>query len=79
MPAVALRGLAKVERPSDGALLVELGEARAREVDLAADLDQLRASSIVCGIALIVFRFGVTSSPITPSPRVAPRTNSPFS
>ena len=30
-------------------------------------------------MALIVFRFGVTSSPITPSPRVAPRTNSPFS
>ena len=31
------------------------------------------------GIDLIVRRFGVTSSPWTPSPRVAPRTNSPFS
>ena len=42
MPAVALRGLANVERPCRRALLVELGEARAREVDLAADLDHLR-------------------------------------
>ena len=31
------------------------------------------------GIALIVRRFVVTSSPRWPSPRVAPRTNSPFS
>jgi hypothetical protein len=31
------------------------------------------------GIDLIVLRFWVTSSPISPSPRVAPRTNAPFS
>ena len=31
------------------------------------------------GIDLIVRRFGVTSSPWMPSPRVAPRTKTPFS
>ncbi len=31
------------------------------------------------GMALIVRRFWVTSSPIRPSPRVAPRVKTPFS
>ncbi len=31
------------------------------------------------GIDLIVFKFCVTSSPVKPSPRVEPRTNTPFS
>ena len=62
-----------------GPLLVELGEPRPREVDLAADLDQLRGIFDPLGIAEIVRRLWVTSSPIRPSPRVAPRTNRPFS
>jgi hypothetical protein len=37
------------------------------------------ATCILIEIALIVFRFGVTFSPRKPSPRVAPRTNAPFS
>jgi hypothetical protein len=36
-------------------------------------------SSIWSGIAEIVRRFGVTSSPWMPSPRVAPRTKTPSS
>ena len=59
-----------------GALLVEPREGRERQVDLAAHLDERRRASSPArrsGSASIVRRLAVTSSPIRPSPRVAPR------
>ena len=75
-------GLFAVSRP----LVVEAGEDRPGQVDLAADLEEFGnrepvrgprresgAASGWCG------RFPVTSSPIFPSPRVTARTRTPFS
>ena len=63
------------------ALLVDALERGARQVDLAADLDGARPTSVRndSGIARIVRTFAVTSSPRMPSPRVAPRTRRPSS
>ena len=64
-----------------GALLVEAREGAPRQVDLAAHLDQRRRrrrrGSQRSGIARTVRRLAVTSSPTSPSPRVAPRAKTP--
>ena len=68
-------GWRRSARPPRRARSLSSLEGRAREVDLAAHLDQLAARRRSrSGIASIVRRFRVTSSPIRPSPRVAPRT-----
>jgi hypothetical protein len=60
-----------------GATLVQRGEVRQGHVDLAADLQQRRGVLDAQGIDGIVRRLWVTSSPISPSPRVAPRSRTP--
>ena len=81
----ACRRVPRVRRglPPRGELrLVEAHEALEREVDLAPHLDHgtaARPPSIRSGIASIVRRLAVTSSPRSPSPRVAPRTSAPSS
>ena len=79
----ARRGVARVHehaQPGLEALLVEPLERRERQVDLAAHLDERRRLSPPAGAAAapsIVRRFAVTSSPTSPSPRVAPRASTP--
>ena len=61
-----------------GPALVQRGEVLQRHVHLAAHLHQRRARPRTCsGIAPIVRRLCVTSSPISPLPRVAPRSSTP--
>ena len=58
------------------ALLLALGvdarELRLGHVDLAAHLERRPARDSSCGMAAMVRRLAVTSSPVRPSPRVAP-------
>ncbi len=79
------RAVARIDQHL-AAALARLGvvflERGARHVDLAAHFEHARPAFCRCrrsGIALIVRRFAVTSSPVSPSPRVAPRTSTPFS
>ena len=78
------RGVARVrEQRLAGllALVVHPLERRARQVHLAAHFESRAGGPprSASGIARIVRTFAVTSSPRTPSPRVAPRTSRPFS
>ena len=81
MPAAALRGIGEQRLARLLALAVHALERRARQVDLAAHLDRVPAAPprSASGIARIVRTLAVTSSPRTPSPRVAPRTRRPSS
>ena len=78
-PAAALRGLAKVDRRPRRARSFTV-EAGNRQVHLSANLDHAGAAPLASrwGMASIVRRFWVTSSPTVPSPRVAPRTKHPW-
>ena len=81
-PAAALRGLAKILPPRLRLPLVERGEVGLRHVDLAADLEHVRARrrrSALRNVGDRARRSAVTSSPTVPSPRVAASTSSPFS
>ncbi len=77
MPAAELRGFMNVDSPASRAALVQRGEVLQRHVHLAAHLQQRRRVATRSGIAPIVRRLCVTSSPISPLPRVAPRSSTP--
>src|SRR5438270_324138 len=79
-PAAALRGFGASfwfvpARRSFSSRNPEMGRYTSPRTSITAGRSPSRRN----GIALIVRRFGETSSPWTPSPRVAPRTNTPFS
>ena len=80
-PADALRGFGAIlslvrAARSLSALKPESGMYTSPRTSTTAGGSSPRRTS---GIARIVRRFGVTSSPCWPSPRVAPRTNAPCS
>ena len=83
-PAAALRGLANGSSPAALRSRVQLLESGLGEVDLAADLQHLRQQLVAphgsrAGMLRMVRRLAVMSSPVVPSPRVAPHVNTPFS
>ena len=75
LPAAALRGLANSRSPRVALSPVELLERRERHEDLAPHLEPRSGTSTApvasrFGIDPMVAMFAVTSSPVTPSPRV---------
>ena len=84
LPAAELRGLAKVGRPASAReALSSANAARGRytspRTSTTAGGDPPSGVRSTCGMARMVRRLAVTSSPITPSPRVDPCTKRPFS
>ena len=83
-PAAALRGLGASFLSSAASrslrrVKAESGKYTSPRTSSTAGGRFPSALRIRSGIALIVRRFGVTSSPRSPSPRVAPRTKTPSS
>ena len=80
-PAAALRGLAKRDLPASSS--ESLSSAKAAKGKKTSPRTSINAGTFlpfnVCGNPLIVFTFSVTSSPVTPLPRVNALTSSPFS
>ncbi|CAB4884491.1 unannotated protein [freshwater metagenome] len=80
-PAAAFRGLAKRDFPASSR--ESLSSAKAASGKKTSPRTSIRAGTFllfsVCGNPLIVFTFRVTSSPVTPLPRVSALTSSPFS
>ena len=83
LPAAALRGLANGGSP-------DISRSAFKDIksDLRMNTSPLTSSNLgmerlsfrrASGIALMVFKFAVMSSPLIPSPRVDPLTNAPFS
>ena len=78
LPAPLLRGFAYSARPSSSrSALIRANSALGMNTSPRASI--VAGSESRPGIALIVRRLGVTSSPVVPSPRVAPSVNRPFS
>ena len=79
MPAAELRGFMKVDRPASARR--SFSAAKSGSDMYTSPRTSISAggsgSSRRSGIAGIVRRLWVTSSPISPLPRVAPRSNSP--
>ncbi len=77
-PAPLLRGFAYSGRPSSSrSALIRANSALGMNTSPRAS--SVAGSGRRSGIAVIVRRFGVTSSPVVPSPRVAPIANRPRS
>ena len=78
-PAAALRGFGAARLPSAACFSVNVlnpdsGMKTSPRTSMRAGGDSPSDDLIESGMALIVRRFGDTSSPRSPSPRVAPRT-----
>ncbi len=80
-PAAALRGFAKRDLPSASRSAFILSNAsRERYTSPRTSNRSIPSTVLTCsGMEPIVLRFAVISSPLTPSPRVAPRINTPSS
>ena len=78
-PAAAFLGFAKSGFPSSSWIALSFSKLFLGIYTSPRTINLGGALGIVIGIENIVFRFSVTSSPTTPSPRVAPRINLPFS
>ena len=80
-PADALRGFGAGGKPSaaNRSFIARKPESGMYTSPRTSTSDGGASPFIRSGIELIVRRFGVTSSPWTPSPRVVPRTKTPFS
>ena len=83
-PAAALRGLANIGLPaSDIDWLSRSNASPGRNTSprtsSTAGTGNFFDAFSRCGIESIVFTLGVTSSPVTPSPRVSARTRRPSS
>ena len=80
-PAAAFRGLAKRDLPASSN--ESLSSAKAANGKKTSPRTSIRVGIFlplrVCGNPLIVFTFSVTSSPVTPLPRVNALTSSPSS
>ena len=80
-PAAAFRGLAKRDLPASSS--DSLSSANAANGKKTSPRTSISAGTFlplrVCGNPLIVLTFKVTSSPVTPFPRVSALTSSPFS
>ena len=78
VPAAALRGLAKSGSScSSRSRFIRAKDVRGRYTSPRTSTLPAGPARSVSGIARIVRTFAVTSSPRTPSPRVAPRTRRP--
>ena len=80
-PAAAFRGLAKSDLPASSS--PSFNSANAASGKKTSPRTSISAGTFlpfnVWGKPLIVFTFSVTSSPVTPLPRVSALTSSPFS
>ena len=83
-PAAELRGLANIGLPASTREALSLSKASMdKKTSPRTSTRSGTGNSSVplsrCGIDLMVRTFGVTSSPVRPSPRVSARTRRPFS
>ena len=83
-PAAALRGLANIGLPASAIDAFSRSNASAgRNTSPRTSSRSGTGNSSVpvsrCGMGSMVFTLGVTSSPVTPSPRVRARVSRPFS